>query len=219
MKITEEIFQVGGAGYSSTSDAAVYLIHVDGHAALVDSGCGDSVNTLMKNAGKRGVTPEMIAYLLITHCHFDHTGGAVELRKRTGAKLVCHQADAAFLEAGDPVVTAASWYGMPMPQVPVDIKLNGERSAIFLGERRVEALHMPGHSPGSVVYLMESQGKKVLFGQDVHGPLDPSLLSDRTQYLNSLRRILALDVDILCEGHFGVYEGKDEVKSFIQRFL
>ena len=39
-KITEEIFQVGGGGYTSPQDAAVYLVAWDGRAALVDAGCG-----------------------------------------------------------------------------------------------------------------------------------------------------------------------------------
>ena len=78
---------------------------------------------------------------------------------------------------------------------------------------------VPGHSPGSVVYLTESKGSKVLFAQDVHGPLHPDLLSDREKYIQSLKLLLELDADILCEGHFGVYKGKDHVKSFIKSYL
>lgn len=40
MEITSEIFQIGGAGYTSPEDAAVYVINFDGHAAMVDAGCG-----------------------------------------------------------------------------------------------------------------------------------------------------------------------------------
>jgi len=64
---------------------------------------------------------------------------------------------------------------------------------------------------------MEDQ--KVLFGQDVHGPLHPSLLSDPTAYQTSLKKLLAFDADILCEGHFGVYRGKETVRKFIRSFL
>jgi glyoxylase-like metal-dependent hydrolase (beta-lactamase superfamily II) len=83
----------------------------------------------------------------------------------------------------------------------------------------IEALHIPGHSPGSLVYVTESEGKRVLFGQDVHGPLDASLLSNLEDYLESLRFLLALDADILCEGHYGVIRGKAEVADFIRSFL
>jgi len=59
----------------------------------------------------------------------------------------------------------------------------------------------------------------VLFGQDVHGPLDPTLLSDREDYRNSLNFMLDLKADILCEGHFGIYRGKEKVQEFIGSFL
>ena len=70
-----------------------------------------------------------------------------------------------------------------------------------------------------MVFLTESEGKRILFGQDVHGPLDPSLLSDRKDYLRSLEQLIAMDADILCEGHFGVIHGKDQVEGFITSFL
>jgi glyoxylase-like metal-dependent hydrolase (beta-lactamase superfamily II) len=77
----------------------------------------------------------------------------------------------------------------------------------------------PGHSPGSVVYLADIDSHKILFGQDIHGPLHPSLHSDRTDYRKSLELIMGLNADILCEGHFGIFRGRDEVRNFIGSFL
>ena len=59
----------------------------------------------------------------------------------------------------------------------------------------------------------------MVFAQDVHGPLDPGLLSNRTDYLESLERLLDLDADILCEGHYGIFRGKEAVSGFIRSFL
>jgi len=219
MQITSEIFQVGGEGLTTAEDAAVYLIHFGAEAALVDAGCGDSLPKLLSHVRARGVEPEQLAYILLTHCHYDHTGGAAALRKLTGALVVAHEVEAPFLEQGDTAVTAASWYGALMPRVPVDRRLAGARSEIWLGGRVIQALHIPGHSPGSVAYVTISEGLTVLFGQDVHGPLAPSLLSDRAQYRTSLELLLSLEADILCEGHYGVYRGKKEVARFIQGFL
>jgi glyoxylase-like metal-dependent hydrolase (beta-lactamase superfamily II) len=129
LKITDEIHQVGGGRLTTAEDAAVYLIDFDGRGALVDSGCGRSVERLIDN---------------VRSCGLD---------------------------------------------------------------------------PGSVVYLTESCGQKVVFGQDVHGPLDPSFRSDPAAYQASLERLLSLGADILCEGHFGIYEGKAAVASFIRSFL
>jgi glyoxylase-like metal-dependent hydrolase (beta-lactamase superfamily II) len=67
--------------------------------------------------------------------------------------------------------------------------------------------------------VAEIQSKRVLFGQDIHGPLHPSFLSDESDYRRSLEYLLDLKADILCEGHFGVYHGKDQVEIFIRQYL
>lgn len=218
-KITSEIFQVGGAGFTAAEDAAIYLVCFNGEAALVDAGCGGEMKRLLANINECDVDPAAIQYLLLTHCLYDHTGGAAALRKAIACRSVAHKLDAAFLEAGDDTVTAAGWYGARIKPVPVDWKLSDPQTEILLGGRAVTALHIPGHSPGSVAFLTESDGKKILFGQDVHGPLHPDLKSNHKDYISSLNSLLLLDADILCEGHFGVYSGKDAVRNFIRSFL
>jgi glyoxylase-like metal-dependent hydrolase (beta-lactamase superfamily II) len=185
----------------------------------VDAGCGLAMDRLFTNIRKCGVDPQQIKYLLITHCHFDHTGGAAELKQRIGLDIVAHELDAPFVEAGDNSVSAASWYGEKLKPFTVDRKLSGPREEILLGGRKIEAVHMPGHSPGSVVYLIESAGLRVVFAQDVHGPIDSSLLSNYEDYQSSLKKLLAMEADILCEGHYGVYRGKTEVADFIRQFM
>jgi glyoxylase-like metal-dependent hydrolase (beta-lactamase superfamily II) len=219
MRITSEIFQVGGEGLTSAEDAAVYLINFNGHAALVDAGCGRSIHELINNILACDTHLKQIEYLLITHCHFDHTGGAKMLRDRLQCRIIAHELDARFLETGNDTVTAANWYGSKLQPFVVDRKLTGARETIELGGRVIHAIHTPGHSPGSVVYLADSEGLKVLFGQDVHGPIDRSLLSDREDYRRSLKLLLSLKSDILCEGHFGIFKGKKEVVKFIESFL
>ncbi len=219
MKITEEIFQVGGGGLTSMEDAAIYLINFAGHTALVDAGCGRVVKKLLDNIRALRVEPEGLEYLLITHCHFDHTGGVRALRDLLGCRTVAHELEAPFLEEGDNTVTAARWYGSVIKPFPVDLKLAGPRAEIPLGPKVIEAIHTPGHSPGSVVYAVESGGLKVVFAQDVHGPLHPDLRSHEGDYQRSLRVLLGLQADILCEGHYGVFRGRGEVEGFIRQFL
>ena len=136
-----------------------------------------------------------------------------------GCEIVAHELDAIYLERGDNEVTGARWYGAEMYPFTIGHKITGQEETFSLGARAVKSIHTPGHSPGSVVYLVESEGKRILFGQDVHGPLDPSLLSNRGDYLNSLRFLLTLDIDILCEGHFGIFKGRRDIHEFIHSFL
>jgi len=219
MEITSEIFQIGGSGFTSSEDAAIYLINFSGHAAIVDAGCGHHLDILEKNMRFCNAQPEQIEYLLITHCHFDHTGGAAAVQERFNCRIVAHSKDAEFLEKGDDAVTAASWYGESIQPFHVDRRLEGSQEEIRLGDQKITAIHIPGHSPGSVAYVTDSDGMKVVFAQDVHGPLDPSLLSCREDYLASLEKLISLEADLLCEGHYGIYRGKREVEQFIRSFL
>lgn len=219
MKITKEIFQVGGTGLTSPGDGAIYLIRCGDEAALVDAGCGGAQDRLFANIKECGVELDRITHLLITHCHFDHTGGIPGIRSRTQCLVHAHALDAPFLEKGDDMVTAAGWYGTSMKPTPVDVKWEGNRKDLDLGGRKIEAFHTPGHSPGSAVYVTQSEGLKVLFGQDVHGPLDAGLLSNRDDYLRSLGMLMELEADILCEGHYGVIRGKSAVRDFIASYL
>ena len=219
MKITDEIYQVGGGGLTSPEDAAIYLINFSGHAALVDAGCGRYNGQVLKNIRACGTDPEEIEYLLITHCHYDHTGGAPGLKQATRCRIIAHELDARYLEEGNDKVTASKWYGAKMEPLLIDRKLTLPREEISVGSRKVEAIHIPGHSPGSLAYLTESGGLRVLFAQDVHGPLDPSLLSNREDYLRSLDLLISLNADILCEGHYGIYKGRAEINDFIRSFM
>ena len=106
-----------------------------------------------------------------------------------------------------------------MEPLKIDHKIKPKTEAFQVGNGQLTAHHCPGHSPGSIVYLVELDTIRILFGQDVHGPLDASLLSNRDDYVRSLKFMISLDADILCEGHFGIYWGKEEVRHFIQSYL
>ncbi len=219
MKISAHVHLVGGSGESAGSDAAIYLIRGEGEAALVDAGTGESHARVIRNIEEAGVAPSSVTHLFLTHCHYDHTGGAEQLRRATGCKIVAHELDAGFLEMGDSRVTAASWYGTHMEPLKIDVKVEESVCEFTIGGLALTFHHTPGHSPGSAVLTMMSNDKLVLFGQDVHGPLNGTLRSNRGDYVKSLEYLLSLDADILCEGHFGVFVGKEKVRDFIESYL
>ena len=106
-----------------------------------------------------------------------------------------------------------------MPPLPIDVKLTGDKNTIEIGDSCVDTIHCPGHSPGSLVFTTQLESQLVLFGQDVHGPIHSSLLSDEALYQKSLQKILDLDADLLLEGHYGVFRGKARVRDFIRSFM
>jgi len=217
--ILENLWQVGGADLTDSGDAAVYLVRFGDRAALIDAGTGSRHAALKANIADCLPEGVPVEHLFLTHCHFDHTGGAEAVRQDFGCKIVAHELDAVYLESGDSEVTAASWYGARMPSLPVDLKLEGAENSIEIGSGKITALHWPGHSPGSMVLTSQMEGQRVLFGQDVHGPIHPSLLSDMSAYQVSLQKLLDLDADLLLEGHYGIFRGRDKIRDFIRSFM
>jgi len=219
MKILENLWQVGGAEYTTVEDAAVYLARFGEKAVLIDAGCGNAQEALFENISEV-LPPEVkIEYLLLTHCHYDHTGGAEAVRNRYGCRIAAHELDAVYLENGDSTVTAAEWYDARLKPFKIDHQIKAQEETFQIGGGKLTAYHCRGHSPGSVVYVSQIDSNRVLFGQDVHGPLEASFLSNRENYIHSLKFMVRLNADILCEGHFGVYQGKEKVSRFIQSYL
>ena len=218
IKILEGFWQVCGDGLTHPGDAAAYLIHMGAAAALIDAGTGRGHGQLKSHIQRALPADVPLTHLLLTHCHFDHSGGAGKVRRDFGCRIVAHALDAVYLAAGDSTVTAAAWYGADMDPLDVDVLLEGEMNSVTVGDGELTAIHCPGHSPGSLAYTAEIEGLHVLFGQDIHGPIHPALRSDDAHYQASLKKLLHLDADLLAEGHFGVIRGKDQVRRFIQSY-
>ncbi len=213
-EITENIFIVGGPEITDGRDGCVYLINL-GELILIDTGAGWSVDKIIKNVEKLGFDPKKLSKVLLTHCHIDHIGGVPEIKKRFGSKIYIHKLDAPPLEMGDPILTAASWYQTTFPPTPVDVKFNSSEEILRIGGEQIVCLHTPGHTPGSISIYLDLNGKRILFAQDLHGPLLEEFGSNLDDWDRSTKKLLDLDADILCEGHFGIYKSKKDAKDYI----
>lgn len=217
-KVCEGVFLVGGDRLSGAGDCLVYAIDL-GDIVLIDCGCGPGWPRIRDNLRSAGLDPVGLHTLLLTHAHVDHIGAAAAVRAESGCRVVAHALDAPAVRSGDPVRTAANWYGIDLPGVPVDHAIDGDEAVLRFAKRDLRIVHTPGHTPGSVVAIVETDAGRVLFGQDIHGPFDLVFGSDVAAWRRSMEKLLALECDILCEGHFGVFRGKAEVRRFIERHL
>ncbi len=213
-EITKDIFIVGGPDITDGRDGCVYLMNLE-ELILIDTGAGWSVENIIGNIKKLGFDPKNLAKIILTHCHIDHIGGAPEIKKRFGSKIYIHKLDAPPVETGDPILTAAKWYQTSFPPTLVDVKFNFPEEILKIGEQKIVCVHTPGHTPGSICIYLDKDGKRILFGQDLHGPLLPEFGSNLDDYGRSTKKLLDLDADILCEGHFGIYKTKKDVKNYI----
>jgi glyoxylase-like metal-dependent hydrolase (beta-lactamase superfamily II) len=213
------VYLVAGPNISGAEDATAFVIEFADQLVMIDSGVGRNVRVILDNIGDAGLDPAQISTLILTHCHIDHIGGAVEIKAKTGCRIVVHELDAEAVETGDPSRTAAGWYGRKLTPLVVDQRLTGELTSLFFGDETLHCLHTPGHTPGSISLYLDRDGQRVLFGQDIHGPFHPAFDSDIDLWVESMHKLLALEADILCEGHFGIFQSKEQVKKYIQRYL
>jgi glyoxylase-like metal-dependent hydrolase (beta-lactamase superfamily II) len=213
-EIIKDIYIVGGPDITDGRDGCIYLINL-GELILIDTGAGWSVDKIINNIQKLGLSSKDLNKVILTHCHIDHIGGMPEIKKRFGSKIYIHKLDAPPLETGDQILTAASWYQTTFPPTPVDVKFNLPEEVLTIGEQKIVCLHTPGHTPGSICIYLDKDGKRILFGQDLHGPLLEEFGSNLEDYGRSTKKLLDLEADILCEGHFGIYMTKKDVKNYI----
>lgn len=151
--------------------------------------------------------PSDLRMIFLTHSHFDHTGNAEELRRRTHARIAAHVVEADVIEGVVPPPRPKSLLirtFAPLVRVrpfPVDVKLSDGQAIAGC-----TVLHTPGHTPGSICILHPSSG--ALFCGDVlrtpHGTIQgpkETFSADYRQACDSVRRIAELEFEALLSGH------------------
>ncbi|MFX1317522.1 MAG: MBL fold metallo-hydrolase [Promethearchaeota archaeon] len=218
-RITRHTYCIGGPNITDPEDAFMYLVDLGGPLVLIDAGIGRSTDRILANIKTLGLDPSKIELLVLTHEHADHVGGAVPLQARLKFKIAAHEMAVRAISQGDPIATAANYYRMEVPPTPIDVPLRKDAGDVPIGKGELRYLHIPGHTPGSIVLYFKDGDRRVLFGQDLHGPFNVAWGSDVNQWRTSMKLVQALQADILCEGHFGVYRGKSAVRQFIHGLL
>ncbi|HEY9162873.1 MAG TPA: MBL fold metallo-hydrolase [Desulfomonilia bacterium] len=218
-KIAQGIYMVGGADISNPEDASVFIIDCGDELCMIDCGAGKSAELIIENIEETGLDPYRLSSLLLTHCHVDHIGALAFFKEKYKLNVYSHELDSDAIESGDPKKTASTWYGVRLPKTRVDFRLKGAEGVIDIGNKKISWLHTPGHTPGSVVFYIDDYGQRILFGQDIHGPFHADFDSDIAMWRESMEKVIGLESDILCEGHFGIIKPGERVKSYIQRYL
>jgi len=180
---------------------------------VIDSGMG-----LASLGAFIGLESGQRCLALATHTHFDHVGGHHEFAERA-----VHAEEADILAAPsrhntviDVCVTEETFHSYPtadfspdryeIAAAPPTILLQ-DGDVVDLGDRRLDVMHYPGHSPGSIALFEQSTG--ILFSGDVvyDGPLSDKLFhSERAAYEASLRRLREVPVRLVHGGHHGSFD-------------
>ena len=154
-----------------------------------------------------------------SHTHFDHIGAHHEFDYRA-----VHEAEAHILADATRALTLADPYVTDdifdrLPPGPYESRLYAVKGApatrllrdgdvLDLGDRHLEVIHTPGHSPGGIALWEAATG--TLFSGDIvyDGPLiEDTYHADAQDYVRSMTRLLDLPVRVVHGGHFPSYDG------------
>jgi len=215
-KVWKDVYIIGSAELSHPYDCCVYLLDAD-DLVLVDSGAGRSFDKLVSNIESLGFNPGKLKTIIVTHAHIDHIGSLHRFREVFGTQVIAHELDSRAIETGEGV--GAETYGVNYIPCTVDLKIQGSEESFQFGAKELKIVHIPGHTPGSIATYIDIDDKRILFGQDIHGPYYRQWGGDPLKAKQSLRKLKELKSDILCEGHFGIYQPASAVEEYIQGYI
>lgn len=150
--------------YLHPGHAAAHIVQHGGRAAIVDVGTNDSVPYLLAALEVLGIPRESVDYLLLTHVHLDHAGGAgLLMRELPHATAILHPRGAphmiapAKLVAGSRVVYGEErfrrLYGEIVPIAADRVRTTRDGDRLSLAGRQLEILHTPGHALHHQVFV------------------------------------------------------------------
>ncbi len=222
---------------------AIHLIVEGGRAAVVDTGTSHSVPHVLAALQARGIAPEQVAYVILTHVHLDHAGGAGPLMARCPNAVLTvhprgarHVADPTRLLEGTLAVYGAEvtrrLYGEVLPVPAGRILETPEGSVISLGGRALRFLDAPGHARHHVVVHDEASGH--VFAGDSFGVSYREMDQDGRQFSfpttspvqfdppalhRTVDRMLALAPEAIYVTHYSQVRGVPAVGADLHRFI
>jgi glyoxylase-like metal-dependent hydrolase (beta-lactamase superfamily II) len=203
--------------YGLDYDSNVYVI--DGKKpTIIDTGTGLHQKYL-EDKIKEIIDPLKISQIVLTHEHFDHTGGIKNFYdlSNENAKIVAHRIAAKKIESGKS--DFARMLGSKMQNMPVDFKLSNNDKILF-GDSEFEVIYTPGHTPGCVCFY-EKKSKSLISGDTIFaygsfGRYDfPE--GDEHELKKSIEKVSKFDVENLYPGHESIVEG--EANKHIKKSL
>ncbi len=196
----------------------VHLVIDGDEGALIDAGFPDEQSIGKRLEMLREFPDLTLRYIVITHHHFDHSSGAQRLRKETGARIVMHHDEAPLLqraateelpsdvdapeERNEFAETTRRWREEAAKATPDETVSDGD--TLRVGALTLRMVHTPGHTAGHLSPFLED-GRVLFAGDNVLGVgttvVPPPPHGDMAQYVESLRKMQALEAGLICCGH------------------
>jgi len=204
-----KVVALGGQMY----DSNIYLIKGDSTSTLIDAGTGFFNDQVIKSV-EESLGSSELDKLVLSHRHFDHTGGAADLAKRFDVPVYAHSEAKSVMEEAKADLTGATMFGGE--QKPVKVTALNEGDTLEMGGEEFMVFHLPGHSPcsmglfnpelsslfcGDVIFCDGGVGRWDLDGGDLK------------KHKTSIRRVVSLEAANLYPGHGRYEEGKGHMEA------
>jgi glyoxylase-like metal-dependent hydrolase (beta-lactamase superfamily II) len=228
--VSDKVYLLDTHALGNPGTVAVYVLK-GSKVALVDCGYASSYEVILEELSEIGISPSEVRYLIPTHVHLDHAGGAGHLLKHMPkAELIAHERAVPHLV--DPtrlVQSAASIFGEEMvrsygPPIPINqerITAVGQEMHLDLGGLSITAMYAPGHAPHEISILVEEE--KLLLSADAVGIVYPSIATmipttpppslDPLKLAETVSKLAQLDYKKLLVPHYGV---RDDVVNVLE---
>lgn len=204
IKVFDNLYYVG-PGFVS-----VWLIPTTDGLILIDSAQEPYVDFVVDNIRKAGFDPKNIRYVLLSHGHLDHFGGAAKIQALSGARVATLEEDWKLIEAAFNAPDANANPNRPMGPVLMRDMVITEGDNIALGKTELTVYKLPGHTAGSpsfsfTVFDHGRPHKAILFG----GPGQRGGVQGGTEFLGSIRRLRKefsdIEVPVHVHSHLSTY--------------
>jgi len=226
------LLDCGRDPFFSTSNIAYFLD--DEMPVLIDPGSGTAAAELLDGMNLLGIDLQRLSYIIPTHIHLDHGGGAGYLAQRLSRpKVVLHPKGAAHLTDTSVLVRGARLvFGqnfeqslgpvMPVPKERVHVASDGE--VLRLGRRELKIIFSPGHAVHHIA-LFDSLTKGLFCGDalgflaesmpDVPFPVGLSPFDPRA-YLQTIDKLAALHPEVVYYAHHGPRTEVDQLMGKVK---
>ena len=178
-KVMDNVYYVGPGSVS------VWLVPTNAGLILIDTAQEPYVDTVIDNIRKVGFDPKNIKYILLTHGHLDHFGGANKIKALSGARVALTEGDWNFMEQ-----QAKARPPKAGDEPPARDMVLKEGDTITLGDTKIKVYVLPGHTPGSPAYeFTVYDNKKPYKGFVFGGPGPRNGVEGGTEFLKSIERL------------------------------